>query len=90
MLVLYNGLPLAVTDSILTVKIHASNQRRRCLHTAAVVQPQKEYGKQKQEYDARNLKIYFFVFLQSIHLFHLQNKGLKRPSGLSQTPYELF
>jgi hypothetical protein len=57
MFTLYDVMPFTVLDPILTVKIHISNHRGHCLHTAAVVEPQKEGGEQKQDYDARNLKV---------------------------------
>jgi hypothetical protein len=54
---LYDLLPFTVANPIFTVKIHASNQRRHRLHTVAVVEPQKENGKQKQEQNARDSQI---------------------------------
>jgi hypothetical protein len=56
-LAVFNTLPFTLSDTVLTVKIHASDHGRHRLHTVTVVEPQKESGKQKQEQNASNSQI---------------------------------
>jgi hypothetical protein len=57
MLPFRDRLPLALSYTVLAFKAHASDHRWHRLHTVAVIEPQKESGKQKQEQNARNSQI---------------------------------